>query len=321
VTALENRLNLERTSHSHVYLRDFWKSESRYDYLPNFHGDVTKSFLVSLLSELNPAADYPIVINSVFHHQSLVQRTLNKIKGNRTSVQDSIRSYGHLKSSPPIDGFFNIWYTGENLRPPLFEPWSHFFSFDIDDYNVRNTYLPLWITRLAPDVAGAKKKQSELTKMRDLNLNDQEREKFCAVIGNPEIIRMHFIESIQKQSQLDVFGKLGDKTANKHSTLQKYNFNVCFESDLYPGYVTEKAIESWISGCIPIWRGLDHARTLNPKAIIDVTGLKVNEAVEKVIEVSRNADLVNQMKSEPIIQSQIDIDAIVGLIGSKYRQR
>ena len=38
---------------------------------------------------------------------------------------------------------------------------------------------------------------------------------------------------------------------------RNYRYFLCFENDLYPGYVTEKPIEAWASGSVPLWRGID----------------------------------------------------------------
>jgi hypothetical protein len=134
---------------------------------------------------------------------------------------------------------------------------------------------------------------------------------FCMVASNPEHIRNHFVERLKIHSKVDVFGRLGSPIINKNVTLQNYNFNICFENDLYPGYVTEKAIESYLSGCIPVWRGLDTAGFLNQDAIVDITNLSVEEGIRKIIEVSKDAELMQHIRAQPILKKNVDLAELI----------
>jgi hypothetical protein len=42
---------------------------------------------------------------------------------------------------------------------------------------------------------------------------------------------------------------------HKVSTLEKYKFSICFENSIFEGYVTEKIIDPFFAGCIPIYLG------------------------------------------------------------------
>lgn len=43
--------------------------------------------------------------------------------------------------------------------------------------------------------------------------------------------------------------------SDKLSTIKNYKFALCFENGSYPGYITEKIIDCFVTGVIPIYRG------------------------------------------------------------------
>lgn len=45
------------------------------------------------------------------------------------------------------------------------------------------------------------------------------------------------------------------KIDDKHATLAKYKFNLCFENCVFPGYVTEKIFDCLLAGTIPVYFG------------------------------------------------------------------
>jgi hypothetical protein len=63
----------------------------------------------------------------------------------------------------------------------------------------------------------------------------------------------------------------GERPAfEKVSTLSRYRFAVCFENSAFPGYVTEKIFDSFVAGCIPVYRGApDIAGMIPPGSFID----------------------------------------------------
>ena len=47
----------------------------------------------------------------------------------------------------------------------------------------------------------------------------------------------------------------GGAIDSKHDALTKYKFAICFENCVFPGYVTEKIFDCFLSGCIPVYMG------------------------------------------------------------------
>lgn len=297
-----------------IEFRDFWKSHKS-DYFPDYQGDVTKSFLYDLASRVIEGRDRGITYTSVYKHDSYYERIIGKFKADRN--QDLDRKYGKLFSSQPAKEVFNIWFTAENVRPPLDKHFNSYLSFDLESYDGVNNYLPLWLCRLGPTIELANLNQMRLTHYR--HTDNHRNRNFAIVASNPEQIRTYFISRLKQFEDVEIFGKLGEAIKNKDLTLRNYNFNICFENDLYPGYVTEKAVESYLSGCIPIWRGLDAGGYFNKKAMIDVTNLDIESAINKVVEISRDGEAMQEMRMEPLLLKTISIDKIIINLQERYQ--
>lgn len=297
-----------------IELTDFWKSHPS-DYNTNFKGDVSKHFLLDFAKQISEHQNLDIVISSVYKRDSVKSKLLNKIFSSESNKLKK-RYSGGLWSKPK-ENSFNIWFTAENIRPPLDMNFDAYFSFDLDSFAGRNYYLPLWICRLGPTVEAANRAQLELTNER--SAHGSRKRKFAVVASNPEPIRSYFIRKLQLNAEVDVFGGLGKPLANKDLVLRNYDFNVCFENDIYPGYVTEKAIEAYLSGCIPIWRGNDAGGYLNPHAIIDVSNLSMSDAIDKVISVSEDPKEVQKMNQAPLLVKTIPLESYISKLSKQYQ--
>lgn len=75
------------------------------------------------------------------------------------------------------------------------------------------------------------------------------------------------------------FGPYFDKNINNHNNspfkkddiLNRFKYNLCPENSLYPGYYTEKVVEAYAAGCIPItWADPHISVDFNPEAIINM---------------------------------------------------
>jgi hypothetical protein len=216
----------------------------------------------------------------------------------------------------------HLWFTGENVRPPM-EDFDHFFSFDVDDLFGVNTYFPLiylgvnWFNTIpktpSPEVdrMGIFPTPDFLDSPRTFTEND--REGFaCAFIGKPEPIRMRTIEKLRSIGQVDVFGpSVGKPVRNKIDIARNYKFMMCFENDIYPGYVTEKPLDAWSSGCIPIWRGIDSASILNSDSMINAVNFSnLQNLISHVGDVHSSKSELSRMQQEVLVTNNFSIEKI-----------
>lgn len=185
-----------------------------------------------------------------------------------------------LRISPSQPTALRLWFSGENVRPPA-TGYDLTLSFDLDDYGGLNQYLPLillgldWFptdsSRETVDFqrAGISLRPSDVHLPREHSLAG--RPGFvCAFIGRWEPTRYRAIEALSRYGDVDVFGRaVGRPIRSKFEVARKYKFMLCFENDRYPGYVTEKALEAYACGCVPLWWGEDAAGLLNSEALIN----------------------------------------------------
>ncbi len=204
-----------------------------------------------------------------------------------------------------------IWYTGENRRPPG-DGFDGTLSFDTDDHGGTNAYLPLPYLQLTwPSLTqavglgeaarlGARPSPDDLATPRPA---PAERPKFaCAFFGNPEPTRMRFVEVLREVGEVDVFGAaVGRPVGPKLQVAAAYRYMICFENTVHPGYVTEKPIEAWWSGCVPIWNGIDSRSMLNPAALLNRQDHRsLADLAAAVADVDRTAGRWAAMQREPI---------------------
>lgn len=173
--------------------------------------------------------------------------------------------FGHTETDPRK----TIAYIGENIRPS-YVSYNYSLSFDWDSYGGRNHRLPLWYARLAwpgfiqkPRKANAHNHGYEDlisidSLMRGRTLDISQKTRFCAMIaGNPEGLRINLYNSISKYKQVDGFGNMFGNSLrqSKFDILPKYKFCLCPENSIYDGYVTEKLIDAYAGGTVPIYSG------------------------------------------------------------------
>lgn len=221
-----------------------------------------------------------------------------------------------------------IWFTGENVRPPA-SGYDLTLSFDLDSFTGTNFYLPLIVTALdwfgthlqSPDDQvrrlGRTVTPREAFHARQTDV--AERPKFaCAFVGNPDPVRMRAIESLRTIGTVDVYGSaVGRAVEDKISIASDYRFMVCFENDLYPGYVTEKALDAWASGCIPLWWGIDKAELLNRKALINLFDLDgLNDFVQTVKSLEGDRHRMVEMGSQPLFRKVLSLERLKGNLRS-----
>ena len=102
---------------------------------------------------------------------------------------------------------------------------------------------------------------------------------------------------------MDVFGRVtGIPIRDKYEVFRDYQFALCFESDAYPGYVTEKLFDAWGAGCIPLWWGLDRGSHLNPEAFVNLATVGGFDHFQNRVEQLRNNhDARQYVSSMPLL--------------------
>ena len=198
--------------------------------------------------------------------------------------KDTTETYP-LQFEPDTSNYASrIWYTSENIRPPYQKNINLTLSFDQDSYGGKNLYLPLWQLHLNHQKNFGRPLNPNSALGRDISLEDillkrslertslSDRKFACVFLANPQPTRLRLIDELSKYGQVDVFGlHSGKPVVNKYEVASKYNFTICPENDLFPGYVTEKLLDAYVCETVPLyWGDLGADKKINRKAHLNL---------------------------------------------------
>lgn len=204
-----------------------------------------------------------------------------------------------------------IFVTGENLTPE-FNLCDYGIGFDHITFEDRFFRLPIYFWELY-------KKDFDALLQNRMSLAgpSPEKREFCGIVASNNTFadptRENFFEALSKYKHVASGGRaynnigMPDGVPDKTAFLKNYKFSIAFENSSYPGYCTEKLMQAFAAGNVPIYWGDPTAvEQFNEKAFINCCGLTLEEAVEKVKEVDNNHELYLKMLSEnPLVDSNL----------------
>jgi hypothetical protein len=191
-----------------------------------------------------------------------------------------------------------IFYTGENIAPPL-DYCDYSFSFEptLD----RNYRLPHYLLYDGYYELALEKKIDESLSKR----------KFCNFIVSNGACqeRNNFFNKLSKYKKVDSGGRfannIGYSVTDKRKFQSEYKFSITFENNAYrPGYdwyITEKPFEAMCSSSIPIYNGgVKISEDFNTKSFVNIHNfLSEKDAIEYIIELDKNDDKYMEVLRQP----------------------
>ena len=90
---------------------------------------------------------------------------------------------------------------------------------------------------------------------------------------------------------------------------KRYKFNLCFENSFDETsdtiYITEKLINAYVYGTVPIYWGSDKVtKWFNEKAFVNCHGKSSSEIVELIKRIDSDNDLYFEMLSQPLFKEE-----------------
>lgn len=294
-----------------------------HDFWPGFKPD--EFLLTSLLKAQvggkveiisNPEVFVDLEIWSVFTFSSWKEKLIARALAERSDEARrdySTRAFRGHRIRFTSKAKKRMWYTGENLRPPV-DVFDATCSFDMTDKESRNIFLPYWMMRInfgiSPKPSEIWPTIEDLMKPRKYSKKPISLCTFSSVYEPTRAAHLKVLRSSNFFNEVGTFGKLyGGWVDNKKETAEKYLFQLCNENDLYPNYVTEKLQEAFMCGNIPIWSGLDHNKHFNKDAIIDITGKNSEEIRDKISGLSFD-ELVETFE-KPLLMHVPDLSEVI----------
>jgi hypothetical protein len=236
--------------------------------------------------------------------------------------------FGHTQTNPAK----TLAYIGENIRPN-FVGYNHSLSFDWDSYGGRNHRLPLWYARLAWDGFEQKPRHDNhlnhgyeplldiKTLMQPRKLDMQVKKEFCALIANnPEGLRISLYNFISDYKQVHGYGNMfrNPLRQSKFDILPEYKFCLCPENSTYDGYITEKLIDAYAGGTVPIYSGdISVDMEFNPHAFLNYQDSRdMDYFVEKIRLWDTDLEIYQHTYQEPLLDKEPKLDDAIAFVRS-----
>lgn len=187
-------------------------------------------------------------------------------------------------------------------------------DFDIADYAIGQhhiNYLDRYFRRPFFIFQLFNYKNKDFDEIRQKVLNKPIRTKFCAgVISNngwTDGFRSIFYKELNSYKIIDMGGayhnNIGGRVRNKTNFLSSYKFSLAMENTKADGYLSEKIIDSFMSGNIPIYYG-DYMieEYINPKSFILIRGKKdMKEKIEYIKRIDNDEKLYKSILKEKVL--------------------
>lgn len=168
-------------------------------------------------------------------------------------------------------------------------------------------YLPLYICYYGFDIYSLTR--PSLSK-EEFN---QKRDCLSIISNTNSIDRNNILNYLSSYISIDHYGKLFKNKSDKviedscwfdprlKSKISQYKFMICFENEVKLGYHTEKIMNAFRSGVIPIYLGDPNCiQIFNSDAYININLLGIENSKNKILELLNNYELYNKMLEEPI---------------------
>jgi alpha(1,3/1,4) fucosyltransferase len=222
------------------------------------------------------------------------------------------RNFGENNLTYDPNKVTKIFYTGENQRPWDYQ--CHYaLSFEHIE-NERHYRLPFYVIYNSHNQT-----LINMKKYRGLWSLGKNKPEFCSfVVRNPTCQKRNdFFHKLSKYKQVHSGGPLFNNIGHiieygenaphsKQAWLPKYKFNLCFENASYPGYATEKLMDAYCGGTIPIYWGSPTIEVdFNPRAFLNWYDYGSDEAlIEAIIHLDNDEEAYRNMYKEPLFARQ-----------------
>lgn len=262
-----------------------------------------------------PEISYENIFLPILEKHFDVEETLN----NPDVIIHSI--FGNMKETPKYN-CKKILFIGENYRAKIFNS-DYSISFDPpDEINYR---LPLWQYYL---ILNPQLKE----KIFETRINYDTFDKFCSfVVSNPSnFFRNAFYDQLHQYKRVNSYGRfktndlsLIQASQNRYWRDAKYEFflnhkhkfAITYEHSSYPYYCTEKLMDGFIAGSLPIyWGDPKIFENWNKHAFINAIDHK-SDLIDHIKKLDNDKSLFDSYYNEPIFteeQKKWHIDNING---------
>ncbi|MEA2446856.1 MAG: alpha(1,3/1,4) fucosyltransferase [Actinomycetota bacterium] len=151
----------------------------------------------------------------------------------------------------------------------------------------------------------------------------REKTGFCNFVYSnaAPTMRDEFFEKLSRYKHVDSGGghlnNLGHRVKDKLEFIRGYKFTIAFENGSHPGYTTEKLTDPMLADSLPLYWGNPRVDVdFNPGSFVHLQDGSLDDFVERVIEIDRDADVYARYVREPwfhdnAINQYLDLERLV----------
>jgi hypothetical protein len=148
-----------------------------------------------------------------------------------------------------------------------------------------------------------------------------QKTKFCAMVaGNPEGLRVNLFNSISEYKRVDGYGNMFNRPLrkSKFDLLKDYKFSLCPENSIYDGYVTEKLIDAYAGGTVPIYSGdVSVYRDFNETAFLNYQDdNRMDWLLKDISEIDKKEYLYEGFYKNPLLLEEPKLDDAIAFVRS-----
>lgn len=224
-----------------------------------------------------------------------------EISDNPDYIFYSSHGYEHLKYN-----CIRIFFTIENIRPN-FNHCDYAIGFDYINFEDRYLRCPIYL------LFDNYLELFKIAENKHLNKeNFRIRKKFCNMVCSNGLNseRIKFYKLLNEFKQTDSGGRLlnnvGGPVKSKLDFQKQYKFSIAFENSSSKGYTTEKIIDCFASGGIPIYWGDTLIQNIfNEKAFINGNNFNnYNDLIDYIKKVDNDDKLYISYIKEPMLKDK-----------------
>lgn len=196
-----------------------------------------------------------------------------------------------------------IYFTIENLAPD-FNACDYAIGFEWLQYDDRYLRFPLYY--LYPNICELMESKHEVP----VSEVHAMKTAFCSITvsnANRDPMFSRLFDALSQYKQVDSGGlwknNMGGRVPDKLAFDRAHKFSIVCENSAHPGYTTEKIVQAFAAGCVPVyWGDPAISRVFNPKALINVSDFDSLAAlVEYVRQVDSDDTLFDSYLRQPAL--------------------
>lgn len=202
-----------------------------------------------------------------------------------------------------------IYYTPENKKTDFS---ACDFSISFEFLNKPNHYrLPFYAYRILEGNL-LEKLKTNLTRDQATKLW-YEKGKFCSmVVSNSKAkFRLNFYRKLNNIKKVDsggtILNNIGGRVHDKMKFIDNYKFNLVFENESYPGYLTEKLVDALVVNSIPLYWGDPLVNEdFNPNRFINLNEFTSEQLlIDKVLKLEKDKEAYISVLLEPVFRNNL----------------